>query len=109
LYRVAGDFRKFTFRTLAKCPGVGVSRMVLALSMSGSAILLPVSTIGDEDGAAIASPIALGWAARDVFAAEPSEKAAGARILADRFAALARRTMEKHIKSSEIKMTESEA
>jgi hypothetical protein len=48
-------------------------------------------------------------AARDVFAAEPSEKAAGARIVADRFASLARRTMEKHIKSTEIKMTESEA
>ena len=71
--------------------------MVLALSMSGSAILRPVSTIGDEDGAAIASPRASGWAARDVFAAEPSEKAAGARIVADRFASLARRrTMEKH-------------
>ena len=83
--------------------------MVFDLSMSRSAILRPVSTIGDEDGAAIASPRASGWAARDVFAAEPSEKAAGARILADRFAALARRTMEKHIKSSEIKMTESEA
>jgi len=83
--------------------------MVLALSMSGSAILVPVSTIGGEDGAAIASPRASGWAARDVFAAEPSEKAAGARIVADRFVSLARRTMEKHIKSTEIKMTESEA
>ena len=59
--------------------------MVLALSMSGSAILRPVSTIGDEDGAAIASPRASGWAARDVFAAELSEKAAGARIVADSF------------------------
>ena len=77
--------------------------------MSGSAILRPVSTIGDEDGAAIASPRASGWAARDVFVAEPSEKAAGARIVADRFVPLARRTMEKHIKSTEIKMTESEA
>ena len=83
--------------------------MVLAVSMSGSAILCPVSTVGDEDGAAIASPRASGWSARDVFAAELSEKAAGARILADRFASLARRTMEKHIKSTEIKMTESEA
>ena len=83
--------------------------MVLALSMSGSAILRPVSTVGDEDGAAIASPRASGWAPRDVFAAELSEKAAGARIVADRFASLARRTMEKQIKSAEIKMTESEA
>jgi hypothetical protein len=57
--------------------------MVLALSMSGSAILLPVSTIGDEDGAATTSPRTSGWAARDVFAAEPSEKAVGARIVAD--------------------------
>ena len=83
--------------------------MVLALSMSGSAILRPVSTVGDEDGAAIASPRASGWAPRDVFAAELSEKAAGARIVADRFTSLARRTMEKHIKSTEIKMTESGA
>ena len=83
--------------------------MVLALCTSGSAIFRPASTIGDEDGAAIASPRASGWAARDVFAAELSEKAAGARIVADRFVSLARRTMEKHIKSTEIKMTESEA
>ena len=83
--------------------------MVSALSMSGSAILRPVSTVGDEDGAAIASPRVSGWAPRDVFAAEFSEKAAGARIVADRFAPLARRMMEKHIKSTEIKMTESEA
>src|ERR1700681_872468 len=46
LYRFAADFRKFTC-ALAKCPGV--SRMVLALSISGSGILRPVSTIGDEN------------------------------------------------------------
>lgn len=80
----------------------------LALSISGSAILRPVSTIGDEDGAAIASPRASGWTARNVFAAEPSETTAGARTGADRFASFARRTMQKHIKSTEIKMTESE-
>ena len=64
--------------------------MVLALSMSGSAILRPVSTIGDEDGAAIASPRASGWAVRESQIVSPHWQ-------------------EERWKSTEIKMTESEA
>ena len=84
--------------------------MALFLSILGSAISSrSASTVGDEDGAASASLRASGWATHEYFAAEPSESAVGARIVADRFASLARRMMAKQNKTTEIKMPESHA
>ena len=83
--------------------------MILVLSMFGSAILRSSSVIGDEDGPTAAFASVSGWDAGGVLTAKASEKALGVRIVADRFASLARRMIAKHSKSAEIKMTESNA
>lgn len=77
--------------------------------MFGSAILPSSSAIGDKDGATAAFASVSCWDAGGVLTAKASEKAVGVRIVADRFASLARRMIAKHSKSAEIKMPESKA